>query len=98
MKKSIRVLCLVLALLMVGSLFVGCKDNDTESPTDVESVVAVYETGEIYYSKSEDKDVTLWDFVEDDMAKADAKAEEPVEPEYPEYPGAPLYNNTFWGR
>lgn len=77
-----------------SSLYIKEGKKDAEKLlSDVEDVIGVYETGEIYYVTSEDEDVTLWDFVEDDKAKSDAKAEEPVKPEYPEYPESPEYSD-----
>ncbi len=35
MKKAIRLISLLMALLLVGSLFAGCDDEEAESPTDV---------------------------------------------------------------
>ncbi len=51
--------------------------------SDVSSVITVYESGEMYFVKDNSEDVTLMDYVEDDMKAADAAM---VEPEYPEYP------------
>ena len=63
MKKAIRILCLLMCLLLVGSLFVGCGDNEAESPTDVQStVVSVPEdvvvelTDDAPYELKQDKD------------------------------------------
>ena len=39
MKKAIRILCLLMCIMLVGSLFVGCGDDKVESNTDVQSTV-----------------------------------------------------------
>ena len=65
MKKAIRLICLLLCLLLVGSLFVGCGDDEKESPTDVVSTdtavsvpenVVVETTDDDPYEIKQDKD------------------------------------------
>ncbi len=63
MKQAIRILCLLMCLLLVGSLFVGCGDDEAESPTDVQSTVAsvpedvvVELTDDAPYELKQDKD------------------------------------------
>lgn len=51
--------------------------------TGVSSVINVYDSGEIYYIKADSQEVTLMDYVEDDMKDADSSI---TEPEYPDYP------------
>ena len=52
---------------------------------DINEVIKVYETGEIYYTKDNAITSSAWDFITDDMKEADDKI---VRPEYPdiEYP------------
>ncbi len=63
MKKAIRLISLLMCLLLVGSLFVGCGDDEAESPTDVQSTVAsvpqdvvVEVTDDDPYELKQDKD------------------------------------------
>lgn len=55
--------------------------------TDVASVLGIYETGEAYYVKNnpETTEMSLLDFVEDDLRESDAAMTEPEYPEYPSY-------------
>ena len=48
--------------------------------SDVFAVEAVYDNGDVYFLKDDSKEVTLMDYVKDDMKEADDKLEEP---EYP---------------
>ncbi len=49
------------------------------------SAVHVYENGDCFYTKSETKSVSLWDYVDDDMASKDKDFEEPEYPDYDDY-------------
>lgn len=49
------------------------------------SMLHVYENGDCYYTKSDEKTVSLWDYVDDDMASNDKNAEEPEYPSYDDY-------------
>ncbi len=53
--------------------------------SDVYSVEKICDSGVIYYSKSSG-DLSLMDYVKDDMKDADAKLTYPEEPDYPDYP------------
>ena len=53
--------------------------------SDVSRVVKVYDSGEIYYTKAEDAQMELMDYVEDDMISTDSVMLEPERPEYPSY-------------
>ena len=67
------------------------KDKE-EIASDVASVIRVYESGEVYYLKNAEGEISLMNYVEDDMKSADASVSEPTEPvwpEYPEYPDSP---------
>ena len=57
--------------------------------SDVTRIVNIYETGELYYIKSEDVEFSLMDYVNDDMAAADAAMTEPVRPTRDQYPSYP---------
>ena len=55
-------------------------------------MIRVYESGEVYYLKNAEGEISLMNYVEDDMKSADASVSEPTEPvwpEYPEYPDSP---------
>jgi hypothetical protein len=69
-----------------GNLYVkkGSKDKE-KIASDVTNVLNVYDSGELYFLKSEENDLKLSDFVNDDLKAADATMAEPVEPEYPDY-------------
>ncbi len=63
MKKAIRLISLLLCLMLVGSLFVGCGDDETTTPTNVESTVesvpedvVVELTNDDPYELKQDKD------------------------------------------
>lgn len=76
--------------------------------SDVSNVVHIYDSGDIYYMKSQDITYNLSDFVNDDMAEADAAMVEPEMPFYPSYddcmpdmpyptePDPSLYTD-YWG-
>ncbi|HPY64275.1 MAG TPA: zinc ribbon domain-containing protein [Bacillota bacterium] len=57
--------------------------------SDVKNVLSVYESGEMYYTKTEHVEVNLMDYVTDDMAAADASITEPSTPVYPDPPSSP---------
>lgn len=59
--------------------------------SDVAYVSAIYDSGELYYSKEETSEKNLLDYVDDDMAAADAAMTEPQSPEYPESPKRPSW-------
>ena len=66
--------------------------NDREKlVSDVYTVVKVYESGELYYTKSDTVESNLIDYVNDDMAAADAAMTEPESPTYPDYPSTPYW-------
>ncbi len=54
--------------------------------SNVDDVITIYDDGTMYYTKENETEISLWDYVDDDMAVADAAMKEPVEPTYPEYP------------
>lgn len=57
--------------------------------SDIKDVLAIYDSGEIYYTTGESKEVPLINYVTDDMKEADAAMQEPRYPEYPNYPSRP---------
>lgn len=60
--------------------------------SDISSIVAIYDSGEVYYSREESVELSLWDYVDDDMAVSDAAM---LFPEFPGYPDEPDYPS--WG-
>lgn len=53
--------------------------------TDVSKIINVYDSGEIYYTRSDSTEKYFIDYVEDDMKDSDAFMTEPEPPEYPLY-------------
>ena len=73
-----------------GSFYEMVLGKDKEKlASDVHSVLAVYESGEFYYLKSNTAEKVLYDYVDDDLAESDATMTEPVYPNYPTYPDYP---------
>lgn len=75
-----------------GSLY---RQTGTEEPvkitSDVENVVRILDSGELYYTKSASDDLSVMDYIEDDLASSDA-AMQPVE--YPDYVWSFEYDTT----
>lgn len=69
----------------------GAEDKE-KIASDVYSVEQIYASGEIYYAKVEDTQISLMDYVNDDMAESDANI---TEPSYPDYPDSPDYP-SWW--
>ncbi len=61
-------------------------DEKVKVDSDIYTTLRIYETGEMYYVKENVTEKAMIDYVDDDMAAADAATAEPVYPEYPEYP------------
>ena len=59
--------------------------------SDVENVVRILDSGELYYTKSASDDLSVMDYIEDDLASSDA-AMQPVE--YPDYVWSFEYDTT----
>ena len=75
-----------------GSLYKQVEGEDkVKIASDVYDVIKIYDSGEIYYLTSDSAEVSLMDYVTDDMKDADAAM---TEPEYPEYPDSPDY--PYW--
>lgn len=67
------------------SLYKKEADSDKEKiSSDVRDVITAYDSGEVYYIKAEEEELTLFDFVDDDKKNEDAAL---TEPSYP---------NTSW--
>lgn len=75
-----------------GSLYRKTEGKDKEKiSSDVYSVLKAYESGALYYIKTDSEQVTLKDYVLDDMKDTDASM---TEPEYPTYPSWWDYDTT----
>lgn len=64
----------------------------------VTEICAVYPDGQVYFLKDTDNKLILSDFIEDDLALADAaigKPEPPVAPVYKDFPNLTAYNKAF---
>lgn len=83
--------------LKEGSLYKRIIGKDKEKiASDVSSVIKVYKSGEIYYLKSDSREVKLIDYIEDDMKDTDAAMVEPISPEYPSYWDYYNYDNYYY--
>jgi len=70
-----------------GSLYKQVNGEDkVKIASDIYDVIKIYDSGEIYFLTSESQEISLMDYVVDDMKDADASL---VEPAYPNYPNAP---------
>lgn len=79
-----------------GSLYrqdIGGTEKAVKIAPDISTVIKVYESGEVYYTRENVSEVCLMDYVNDDMASADSALEEPQFPEYPDEPEYPYWLN-----
>lgn len=60
------------------------KEEKEKLAEGIAELIEIYDSGEIYYTKSVKTETVLMDYVEDDMAVGDAALTEPKAPEYPE--------------
>lgn len=75
-----------------GSLYKQVEGEDREKiASDVYDVLKIYDSGEIYYLTSESEEISLMDYVTDDMKDADASITAPTYPEYPNAPSRPSW-------
>ena len=75
-----------------GSLYKQVEGADkVKVASDVYDVVKIYDSGEIYYLKSDAEEISLMDYVTDDMKDADASISEPNYPDYPNSPSRPSW-------
>lgn len=66
----------------------GVAEEREKIASDVADVLKIYDSGEVYYTKSASETGTLMDYVTDDMKESDAAM---TEPEYPSIPDRPSY-------
>lgn len=79
-----------------GSFYVKKGSADKEKiDSDVREVLKVYESGEAYYLKSNESELSLMDFVYDDMAAEDASVPTMAEPVYPEWDDNKSYSENW---
>lgn len=76
-----------------GGLYKQVEGNEEAEKiaSDVSRVISILNSGEVYYTKAESTEVTLMDYVEDDMASSDADVTKPESPDYPEAPDYPYW-------
>lgn len=75
-----------------GALYKQIEGEDkVKVASDVYDVVKIYDSGEIYYLKSDAEEISLMDYVTDDMKDADASISEPNYPDYPNSPSRPSW-------
>ena len=68
----------VIYYLKDGSLYVKSGDKDgVKIASDVDRLQAKYDDGSLYYIKKNETEVTLWDYVTDDVKDSDANMTEP---------------------
>lgn len=71
-----------------GSLYKWSEDGGhVKIDSDIVGIPKIYDTGEIYYMTQRTEEVSLLDYVNDDMRETDALITEPV---YPAYPSSPV--------
>lgn len=71
-----------------GSLYKWSEDaGQVKIDSDIVGIPKIYDTGEIYYMTKKTEEVSLMDYVNDDMKEIDALITEPV---YPAYPSSPV--------
>lgn len=69
----------------------GSKDRE-KIASDISRIIAIYDSGEVYYTKANEADKNLMDYVDDDMVASDATL---TAPEYPDYPDSPDYPSSW---
>lgn len=63
---------------------------------DITSVTKVYDSGEVYFTRSEEVNVTYMSLVNDDLAASDAAIQEPVKPTAPEFDDYYYAYDSYW--
>ena len=71
-----------------GSLYKQVEGEDkVKISSDVYEVIKIYDSGEVYYLKSDSEKLSLMNYVTDDMKDSDATLTEPEYPYHPSYLG-----------
>lgn len=60
-------------------------NNKVKIASDISNVMAIYSTGEVYYTRSETVEISVMSYINDDMAKTDAQMKEPKRDTYSSY-------------
>ena len=70
-------------------------DDKVKIASEISRIVKIYDSGEVYYIKSEVVELSLKDYVDDDMAASDAAMTEPEWPAYPSEPAGRYWYSTY---
>lgn len=85
--------------LKEGTLYKQVEGEDkVKIASDVYDVLEVYDSGEVYYTKSSTREIALTDYVDDDMKDTDAAMKLPTRPSYPswwDYDTNEEYNKAY---
>lgn len=79
----------VIYLNTEGGLFLWDGSESRQLDADVDSVLEVYPSGEVYYTRVEAENIPLWEFFTDALKDRDAAMEEPEKPQLPDPPREP---------
>ena len=72
------------------------KNGDSKKlVSDVYGVIEIYDSDKIYFSRKEAEEVSLMDYVNDDMKDVDAYITQPEYPEYPSYSDYYYYSDYY---
>ncbi len=75
-----------------GSLYKYVEGKDkVKVASDVYDVIKIYDSGEIYYLTKEDAEISLIDYVTDDMKDTDGSIVKPSTVKYPQSPKSPSW-------
>lgn len=66
-----------------GNLYLFDGKDSEKIAEDVNEVLATYKSGELYYTKNSSQEMTLMDYINDDMAQEDEDFEMPERPNRP---------------
>ncbi len=66
-------------------------EDKVKIASEVNSIINIYDSGEIYYTKRESGEDSLTNYVTDDLKDADAALTEPTYPDYPDAPQSPYW-------
>lgn len=80
-----------IAYFKEDSLYTQATDGSEREKiaSDISNVISIYDSGEIYYAKSDVLEKGLLQYVTDDLASSDANIVEPSTPNYPTSPDYP---------
>lgn len=83
----------VIYYLKDGDLYKQTEDREDREKiaSDVSRIIAIYDSGEVYYTRRKNTEKTLMDYVDDDMAALDIALTKPEIPDYPDVPQYPSW-------